>query len=43
MLMDRVFRAIHRIDRVWGAGISAKVIWTVVRNAPKRELKLRMT
>lgn len=30
-----VFRAIHRADRVWGAGVSTKVIWTVVRNRAK--------
>lgn len=30
-----VFRAIHRADRTWGAGISTKVIWMIVRDRAK--------
>jgi integrase len=31
-----VFRAINKAGRVWGAGMSAKVLWTVVRMAAAR-------
>jgi site-specific recombinase XerD len=30
----RVFRAINKAGRVWGDGMTAKVIWDVVRRAP---------
>ena len=29
----RIFRAIHRTGRVWGAGVTPKVIWEVVKSA----------
>jgi integrase len=31
-----VFRAINKAGRVWGAGMSATVLWTVVRMAAAR-------
>ncbi len=32
----RIFRAIHRTGRVWGEGMTPKVIWQVVKNAASR-------
>jgi site-specific recombinase XerD len=32
----RVFRAINKAGRVWGDGMTAKVLWDVVRNAAAR-------
>ena len=29
----RIFRAIHRTGRVWGTGVTPKVIWQVVKAA----------
>jgi integrase len=31
-----VFRAISKVDRVWGNGMTAKVLWDVVRNCGRR-------
>jgi site-specific recombinase XerC len=33
-----VFRAINKAGRVWGAGMSPKVLWDVVRAAADRDL-----
>jgi integrase len=33
---DRVFRAINKAGRVWGGGMTAKVLWDVVRGAAAR-------
>ena len=31
-----IFRSINKAGRVWGAGMTPKVLWEVVRAAPKR-------
>jgi site-specific recombinase XerD len=36
IVRGRVFRAINKMGRVWGDGLTAKVIWDVVRNAAHR-------
>ena len=32
----RSFRSIHRTGRVWGTGVTAKVLWEIVRQAASR-------
>jgi len=36
IVRGRVFRAINKMGRVWGDGMTPKVIWDVVRNAAHR-------
>jgi integrase len=36
IVRGRVFRAINKMGRVWGDGMTPKVIWDVVRNAADR-------
>jgi integrase len=31
-----IFRRVSRLDKIWGAGITAKAIWHVVKAAAKR-------
>jgi integrase len=36
IVSGRVFRAINKMGRVWGDGMTPKVIWDIVRNAAHR-------
>jgi len=33
---DRVFRAINKAGKIWGDGMTAKVLWEIVKDAASR-------